>query len=68
MAHVQVKGRPLSPAFGAEMLGPSGKFVLKSLSWDPTSFLPDDDDDDDDDTYYGEHVHGGVDLEQIANM
>ena len=64
MAHVQVKGRPLSPAFGAEMLGPSGKFVLKSLSWDPTSLLPDDDDD----TYHGEHVHGGVDLEQIANM
>uniref|UniRef100_A0A6N2LAP4 Uncharacterized protein n=1 Tax=Salix viminalis TaxID=40686 RepID=A0A6N2LAP4_SALVM len=41
VAHVQVKGRPMSPAFGAEMLGPSGKFVLKGLSWDPTSFLPD---------------------------
>ncbi|KAJ6404611.1 hypothetical protein OIU84_012720 [Salix udensis] len=64
VAHVQVKGRPMSPAFGAEMLGPSGKFVLKGLSWDPTSFLPDDDDN----TYHGEHVHGGVDLEQMANM
>uniref|UniRef100_A0A6N2L8T3 F-box domain-containing protein n=1 Tax=Salix viminalis TaxID=40686 RepID=A0A6N2L8T3_SALVM len=61
VAHVQVKGRPLSPAFGVEMLGPSGKFVLKALSCDPPS-LPDDDS-----SYHGGHLHGRVDLELIMN-
>ncbi|GLT84522.1 hypothetical protein SLE2022_027470 [Rubroshorea leprosula] len=31
--HFKVFGRPLSPAFKAEMLGPSGNFVLKALSY-----------------------------------
>ncbi|KAF8026578.1 hypothetical protein BT93_F3157 [Corymbia citriodora subsp. variegata] len=33
VSHVQVLGRPLSPTFGVEMIEPSGKFVLKALSY-----------------------------------
>lgn len=29
MSHVQVLGRPLTPAFDVDILGPSGKFSLK---------------------------------------
>ncbi|GLT84520.1 hypothetical protein SLE2022_027450 [Rubroshorea leprosula] len=31
--HFDVVGRPLSPAFGVKILGPSGNFVLKALSY-----------------------------------
>ena len=39
VAHVQAVGRPLSPAFGIQILEPSEKFVLKVLNYDaqPTS-------------------------------
>ncbi|XWS77105.1 hypothetical protein CRYUN_Cryun01aG0233800 [Craigia yunnanensis] len=33
VSHVQVMGRPLSPAFGIQMLEPSEKFVLEALSY-----------------------------------
>ncbi|GLT84516.1 hypothetical protein SLE2022_027410 [Rubroshorea leprosula] len=33
VAHVQVVGRPLSPAFGVEILEPSENFVLKAFSY-----------------------------------
>ncbi|KAF8032507.1 hypothetical protein BT93_D1425 [Corymbia citriodora subsp. variegata] len=33
VSHVRVLGRPLSPTFGVEMIEPSGKFVLKALSY-----------------------------------
>ncbi|XP_011035366.1 PREDICTED: F-box protein At4g00755 isoform X2 [Populus euphratica] len=66
VAHVQVKGRPLSSAFGVEILGPSGKFVLKALSSAPPSSpppsLPEDDA-----LYHGVPRHGLADLEQVVN-
>ncbi|XWS35738.1 hypothetical protein CRYUN_Cryun20dG0022000 [Craigia yunnanensis] len=33
VSHVQVMGRPLSPAFGIQILAPSEKFVLKVLNY-----------------------------------
>ncbi|XP_031400236.1 F-box protein At4g00755 isoform X2 [Punica granatum] len=35
VTHVQVWGRPLSPAFGVEILEPEGKFALKVQKYDP---------------------------------
>ncbi|XP_050203421.1 F-box protein At4g00755 isoform X2 [Mercurialis annua] len=34
ISHVRAMGRPLSPAFGVEILEPSGKFVLKAQSYE----------------------------------
>ncbi|KAJ6675430.1 F-BOX DOMAIN CONTAINING PROTEIN EXPRESSED [Salix viminalis] len=61
VAYVQVKGRPLSSAFGVEMPGPSGKFVLKAKSSAPPS-LPEDA------SYHDLHLHGLVDSEQMVNL
>ncbi|XP_048141266.1 F-box protein At4g00755-like [Rhodamnia argentea] len=33
VSHVRVMGRPLSPTFGVDLIEPSGKFVLKALSY-----------------------------------
>ncbi|XP_030457427.2 F-box protein At4g00755 [Syzygium oleosum] len=33
VSHVRVLGRPLSPTFGVDIIEPSGKFVLKALSY-----------------------------------
>ncbi|KAJ6872736.1 hypothetical protein NC651_031765 [Populus alba x Populus x berolinensis] len=66
VAHVQVKGRPLSSAFGVEILGPSGKFVLKTLSSAPRSSLPPSLPEDDA-LYHGVPWHGLADLEQFVN-
>lgn len=33
VSHVRVSGRPLTPTFGVEIIEPSGKFVLKALSY-----------------------------------
>lgn len=66
MAHVQVKGRPLSSAFGVEILGPSGKFVLKTLSSAPPSSLPPGLPEDDA-LYHGVPLQGLADLEQVVN-
>ncbi|CAN1157542.1 F-box protein At4g00755 [Linum perenne] len=60
ICHVQVFGRPLSPAFGVEMLEPTGLFNLKVLSYDPT--LPEP-------PSPNEYLQGRIrDLEQILNM
>ncbi|GLT44937.1 hypothetical protein SLA2020_188100 [Shorea laevis] len=40
VAHVQVVGRPLSPAFGVEILEPSENFVLKALSYKQPRTVP----------------------------
>ncbi|GKV13057.1 hypothetical protein SLEP1_g24131 [Rubroshorea leprosula] len=40
VAHVQVVGRPLSPAFGIEILEPSENFVLKALSYTKPQTVP----------------------------
>lgn len=66
MAHVQVKGRPLSSAFGVEILGPSGKFVLKTLSSAPQSSLPPSLPEDDA-LYHGVPLQALADLEQVVN-
>lgn len=64
VSHVQVIGRPLSPAFSVDIIEPSGKFALKALSYTQPSLpengsrpLPD------------ELLEGRVrDLEQIVNL
>ncbi|XP_061962120.1 F-box protein At4g00755 isoform X2 [Populus nigra] len=66
VAHVQVKGRPLSSAFGVEILGPSGKFVLKTLSSAPQSSLPPSLPEDDA-LYHGVPLQALADLEQVVN-
>ncbi|CAI0471951.1 unnamed protein product [Linum tenue] len=60
ICHVQVVGRPLSPAFGVEILEPSGHFTLKALSYDPT--LPEQ-------PSPTAYLQGRIrDLEQILNL
>lgn len=64
VSHVQVIGRPLSPAFSVDIIETSGKFALKALSYTQPSLpengsrpLPD------------ELLEGRVrDLEQIVNL
>lgn len=68
VSHVQVIGRPLSPAFDVEILEPSWDFILKCnhqaktsnqlsmLENEPRTILP---------TYLGRRV---IELRQIVNM
>lgn len=68
VSHVQVIGRPLSPAFDIEILEPSWDFILKCnhqakasnqlsmLENEPRTILP---------TYLGRRV---IELRQIVNM
>ncbi|KDP28688.1 hypothetical protein JCGZ_14459 [Jatropha curcas] len=64
ISHVQVMGRPLSPAFGVEILEPSGKFVLKAQSYTQPS-LPENEQC----SFPNAYLEGRVrDLEQIVNL
>ncbi|CAI0425268.1 unnamed protein product [Linum tenue] len=60
ISHVQVMGRTLSPAFGVEILEPSGCFTLNALSYEPT--LPEK-------PSPNAYLQGRIrDLEQILNL
>ncbi|CAN1236813.1 F-box protein At4g00755 [Linum grandiflorum] len=60
ICNVQVMGRPLSPAFGVDIVEPSGGFNLKVLSYEPT--LPEQ-------LSPNEYLQGRIrDLEQILNL
>uniref|UniRef100_A0A2P2KVI2 Uncharacterized protein MANES_01G261800 n=1 Tax=Rhizophora mucronata TaxID=61149 RepID=A0A2P2KVI2_RHIMU len=64
VSHVQVMGRPLSPAFGVEILEPSGKFLLKAQSYNQRN-IPEHDIR----PFPGADMLYGVrDLERIVNM